>query len=259
MFDHERQRAIVDLLAKRPSASVTEMMDELAVSRSTLRRDLVDLEERGELVRIHGGAVHPAHLRGEPSMDSRRVEAVTAKRAIAAKALEFVPEGATVYLDAGTTCLEIGRLLCTRPDLRLFTHSVPLLMECGPADCSITCIGGEYRKAGQALVGGLAMQWMRHLRVDIAFIGASGLDRDGLSTTELSEASTKSALLNQAEQCILVADRRKWQSPAAIQFATWSMIDAWVVDGPMARKGRPPVTLHQVTSSRAAKKSGAVQ
>lgn len=233
MLVHERQRRILKRLRDQPQSKVSDLQRELNVSRSTVRRDLLELEGRGDIVRVHGGVVHPDYLRGEPTLDYRRTQARTAKRAIAAAAARLVPDNAAVFLDAGSTCLELGRLLCLREDVRIFTHSVPLLMECGSARAAMTCVGGEYRRAGQALVGSLALSWLERMHFDLVFIGASGLDEHGPSTTELSEGSIKSALLGRAQRSVLVAGMDKWNSPAAIRFAPWSAFGSWVCDSPV--------------------------
>lgn len=238
MFVHERQARILHALQKRASSSVTELQEELGVSRSTLRRDLVELEEQGALVRVHGGVVHRDALRGEPTYDRRGREAVSAKRRIAAAAAELVPENCTVYLDAGTTCVELGRRLAMREDLRIFTHSVRLLAEVGDCAAAITCIGGEYRHVSQAVTGGLALDWLGRLRCDLAFLGASGLHpSEGPSTTETSEAALKQVIIQRSREAILLADARKWKEPAAVCFSDWEPIRLLVTD---THPGRSP-------------------
>ncbi len=239
MFGHTRQSQILDYLRKHPSSSVTQLQIKLGVSRSTLRRDLVELEEQGAIVRVHGGVVHRDSLRGEPTYDRRGREATQAKRRIAAAAAALVPEGCVVYLDAGTTCAELGRLLAVRKDIRIFTHSVRLLIEVGESAASLTCLGGEYRPVSQAVVGGLALDWLSHLHFDFGFIGASGLDAEtGASTTELSEAALKQAIVERSDRVILAADARKWEKPAAVNFAGWQSIHTLVTDEAPARSHR---------------------
>lgn len=232
MLVHERQARILDLLSRRPSSSVAQLHKRLRVSRSTLRRDLVELEERGDLLRVHGGVVHRDSLRGEPSYDRRGEEATDAKRAIAAAAAALVEPNSVVYIDAGTTCVEVGRQLAARDDVKVFTHSIRLLVEAGGCAAAITCVGGEYRHVSQALVGGLSLDWLDRLRFDIAFIGASGLSvSDGASTTETGEAALKRQIIERSGRSVVVADARKWAKPAAVCFAPWATIDTCVTDG----------------------------
>jgi DeoR family fructose operon transcriptional repressor len=239
MFVQDRHSAILTHMAKRPRWTVTGLQKALRVSRSTLRRDLNDLQDRGEVLRVHGGVVHVGALKGEPSLDKRARQAIDAKRCIAAAASDAVPTGATVFVDAGTTCLEVGRRLILRGDVRIITHSIRLLMDADGSKTPITCIGGDYRAISQAVVGGLAMEWMKHLRCDIAIMGASGLNVDGASTTEISETAIKQAAMNIAGESILVAHAEKWDAPATVRFAEWKQFNRWITDAslpPAVRK-----------------------
>ncbi|HEV7300310.1 MAG TPA: DeoR/GlpR family DNA-binding transcription regulator [Tepidisphaeraceae bacterium] len=240
MFVHDRHREIVDRLARRPRWTVTQLQREMRVSRSTLRRDLLELEERGDVVRVHGGVVHRDFLQGEPTFDRRGKQGVAAKRAIGAAAAAIVADNASVYLDAGTTSLEVGRRLLLRPDVKLFTHSLRLAADAASSDApaSVVLVGGEVRKVSQAVVGALTLDWLKQLRFDVAFVAASGVTAEGVSTTELSEAGVKQAIADRAAKVVLVADAAKWDAPAAVRFAAWRRFDTWVVDAAVPRAAR---------------------
>jgi DeoR/GlpR family transcriptional regulator of sugar metabolism len=240
MFVHDRHKQIVDRLVRRPRWTVTQLQREMRVSRSTLRRDLLELEERGDLVRVHGGVVHRDFLQGEPTFDRRGREAVVAKRAIALAAAELVAENAAVYLDAGTTCLEVGRHLLLRADVKLFTHSLRLASDAAASDAaaSVVLIGGEVRKVSQAVVGGLSLGWLDQLRFDTAFVACSGVAAEGASTTELTEAAIKQSILSRSRQSVLVADAGKWDRPAAVRFAGLNQFETWVVDAALDKAAR---------------------
>jgi len=244
MLVHDRQARILDYLQKHPSSSVLHLQRSLGVSRSTVRRDLVELEEQGEIIRVHGGVVHRDTLRGEPTYDRRGREGVASKRAIAAIAASLVPNDCVVYIDAGTTCVEVARQLAARSDLKILTHSVRLLIEMGDSAAGVTCIGGEYRAVSQALVGGLALSWLKQLHCDLAILGASGLDETGVSTTELSEAALKQGIAERAAEVMLVADHRKWERPAAVTFAPWASIQTFITDSLPKRTLRRSLSAH---------------
>ncbi|WP_437187114.1 DeoR/GlpR family DNA-binding transcription regulator [Planctomicrobium sp. SH668] len=236
MFVHERHSRILDYLQKHPSSSVTELQDALGISRSTLRRDLVELEEREALLRVHGGVVHRDSLRGEPSYDRRGNQAILAKKQIAKAAAALVPADSVVFIDAGTTCVEVALQLSARPDLRIYTHSVRLLIEVGDCAARVNCIGGEYRPVSQALVGGLGLAWIERLNCNMAFLGASGLSpTKGISTTELSEATMKQAIIQNSDQIVVVADARKWDEPSTVTFAHWNEIQTFVTNQPLSK------------------------
>jgi len=177
-------------------------------------------------------------IRGDIAFDRRHQDRPEEKQAIAAAAAALVKENSLVYLDAGTTALEVGRLLINRPDIRIFTHSIRLLAHASLARCPIVCVGGEYRAVSDAVVGGLTASWLDHLHCDIAFIGASGLSATGPSTTELSEAAVKQSIMKRSDRRVLVSDASKWERPAAIEFAAWNQFICWVTGSTVSKEAR---------------------
>jgi DeoR/GlpR family transcriptional regulator of sugar metabolism len=241
MIVQERHEAILRVLRRKPRIELPRLQRELRVSRSTLRRDLLELEHLGEVVRVRGGVVHAEFYKGEPTFERRRGRRVEEKRAIAVLAAGLVGENAAVYVDAGTTCLEVGRLLLKRADLRLFTHSIRLVADATDAEAPIVCVGGEYRRVSDALVGGLTASWLKQLRFDVAFVAASGLDADGCSTTEMTETIVKQEVLRRSARRILLADSEKWDCPSAVRFDDWSNIDDWVTDSGLPADARAAI------------------
>jgi DeoR/GlpR family transcriptional regulator of sugar metabolism len=153
----------------------------------------------------------------------------------------------TVFVDAGTTCLEVGRALLDRPALRIFTNSVPLLGLAAEARATVSAVGGEVRPMSLALTGGLAQSWLENLRFDVAVVGASGLEgASGASTTEVAEAAVKAEALRRARRRILVAHAEKWGRPAALRFAPWSAFTDVVTDRALSRDERAALNAAQV-------------
>jgi len=230
MFAPERHNAIKRIVREHRRLTFADLQKQVDVSPATLRRDLTDLEKTGEILRVHGGVLDPAYVRSEVSFDERMLRNSGAKKKIAAKAAELVPAGSSVFIDAGSTCLEVGRILLGRKDLRLVTHSVALLALSLHGQAELLCIGGDLRRVSGALVGGGALGALDRLQIDIAFIGASGMTLEGCSTTELSEAEMKRAVLSRSRRNILLADSTKWLEPSTIRFAAWGNPEEWVVD-----------------------------
>jgi DeoR/GlpR family transcriptional regulator of sugar metabolism len=217
-----------------------------------LQRDLRELEERGQIIRVHGGVMHPQYLSGESTLVRRGGQKAEAKRRIGAAAVAHIPSNATVLIDAGTTCLEAARLLLLRGDIRIFTHSVPVLAAAIDMDAAarVVSLGGQLRNVSGALVGGEAQQGLKRLRCDYALIAASGLHaEDGLSTTELHEAGVKNLMIERAKNRILLADRSKCDQPAAYAFSTWAAVDRWIVDENPPGPYRKSVSKFEVASS----------
>jgi DeoR/GlpR family transcriptional regulator of sugar metabolism len=232
MFAQERFQAISDLLSRQSRWTLSELQSELNVSPATLRRDVAQLESEGKLVRVRGAVVHPAFFRAEPTLAQKSRVGAKEKRAMAILAARLVPEGASVWIDAGTTCLAVGRLLMARRDVTILTHSLPVAALAYETDAAarVLCIGGEVRAVSGALVGALSLSWLENLRADWCFLGASGLAPEGVSTTELGEAALKTALLKRSSKRVLVCEARKWNESATVQFARWNEFDFWISD-----------------------------
>jgi DeoR family fructose operon transcriptional repressor len=244
MFAHERHEAICDLLCKSRRLTIGQLEKALSVSPATLRRDLSELEASGKVIRVRGAVVHPSYFRVEPTLAQKSRASASAKREIASGAAAMIPTGAGVLLDAGTTCLALGRLLLPRADLTIWTHSLPLVwlaQESGAA-ANVVCIGGQVRAVSGALVGAMAMSWLQNLRADWCFVGASGLSEEGAFTTEMTEAAMKAEFLRRAKKRVLLADNRKWNSPASVRFGAWNDFDLWLTDTQPSRvlEGKKP-------------------
>jgi DeoR family fructose operon transcriptional repressor len=230
MFACERHAKIARLVREKKRMDFQGLLTRLAVSPATLRRDLAELEKLGTIIRVHGGVLDPGHVREELPFAEKVSRHRAAKRAIGRMAAEEIPDGATVFVDAGSTCLEAGQLLLRRR-VRIVTHSVALLAQALPGcEAEVICPGGSLRTLSGALVGGGALGGFDRLRADVALISASGLDATGASTTELSEAEVKTALLARSQRRLLLADSSKWNVPSTVVFAAWKDWDLWLTD-----------------------------
>ena len=230
MFAQERHNSIRKIVREKQRLSFAELQNLFRVSPATLRRDLSELERAGDLIRVHGGVLDPLYARTEISFDERQQRLNAEKKFIAAKANELIPAVSSVFVDAGSTCLEAGKLLMRRADIRLITHSVALVAACSHAEASVICIGGELRKVSGALVGGTAINTFANLQFDFALIGATGLNSEGCWTTEFTETEIKKNIITRAKRRLVLADHTKWQAPSTVLFSRWDDINDWLID-----------------------------
>lgn len=235
MFAQERHSVIRKIIRENQRINFADLQRLIPVSPATLRRDLTELEQAGDLIRVHGGVLDPAFARSEISFDDRLQRNHSAKRSIATEAANLIPAGASVFVDAGSTCLEAGKILLRRTDVRVITNSVALVAAAFHAEANVLCIGGELRKVSGALVGAKALGALENLHADFSLIGTSGLNAEGCWTTELTEAETKQIFINRSSRRVLLADSTKWNSTNTVRFATWKDIDDWVTDQSPAR------------------------
>jgi len=230
-FAPERRERLRQIVRSRHAVRVEELRSELGVSTATIRRDLDELEGSGALRRVHGGAVsvdvHPIEARFEAKAAKHARE----KRRIAARALRMVERDSTVFLDAGSTCLELARLLAERTDITVVTNSLPAIVELAGRGPRLVVAGGELRPLSQALVGPLSARLLEELYVDRAFMGTFGLSLDaGLTTTDPAEAFTKEQVLSRAREVVLLVDSSKVGTRSFAHAGRLDQIDVVITD-----------------------------
>ena len=201
----------------------------------TIRRDIAELARRGLVRRVHGGAVDARHAAHEPGFRAKLEIAGAEKAAIARAALALVRPGSAIGLSAGTTTHLLAALIAAsdiRP-LTVVTNSLPAAETLhATADPALTVVlTGGTPTPSDALVGPLATQALRGLRLDVVFLGVHGMDPDaGLTTPNLLEAETDRAMVAAAGQLVVVADRTKWGETGLSRIADLADVDLLVTD-----------------------------
>ena len=226
-----RQAAIVDLAREAGRVGVETLAERFAVSPQTIRKDLNELCERRLLSRIHGGAIIASGVENV-GYDARRFIASDEKRLIGGAAASLIPNGASLFMNIGTTVEEVARALLGREDLLVITNNlhVALLLH-AQKRIEVILAGGPVRRADAAVVGSAAVEFISQFKVDYAIIGASAIDRDGtLLDFDYREVRVARAIIEHARKVILVADKIKLERAAPIRIAHLSEMDVFVTD-----------------------------
>jgi DeoR/GlpR family transcriptional regulator of sugar metabolism len=246
MIAHQRQTDILRLLAQKRRLRLADLAGPTGASPATLRRDVDFLASQNLLVRLHGIILHPSVAAKEPSLLKKQNLAVRAKQRIGTAAAALAAGAKTVFIDSGTTCLEVARHLRRNPDLTTVTNSLPVIAGYAQCQARLVVIGGEHRCISGALVGDSALEALTHWRADLAFVGASGLDPAAdPGTTELLEKSIKTAWLQRSRRRVLLCDATKWTSASSIIFSKWEKFTDFVTDQPAPANFRPKkLSLH---------------
>jgi DeoR/GlpR family transcriptional regulator of sugar metabolism len=220
-----------ELIRGKGVIRIEEICRQLRVSPATVRRDLDQLEKTGAIRRVHGGAVSVESRLEEPLFDDKTSIAAREKHHIAEAALQFVEPGDTIYLDGGSTVLEFARLLHDRTNLTVVTNSLRAAHELAGRGPRLILIGGELRRLSQTMVGPLTRSILSELHLDKAFMGTIGLAlKEGLTTTDPSEAYTKELVMCQARQVILLADSGKAGKVAFARAGHLEKVHVFVTD-----------------------------
>ncbi len=206
--------------------SVAELVEQIGTSAPSIRRDLARLEKRGLVLRTHGGATLVEPLLYEPfrhdtSFQARELRSADMKRRIGLAASELIHEKETIGLMAGTTMTQIGRALRHRRGISVITNAINIGMElCNQPAIKTTLTGGTLAWAWTfALAGQPALNTLKDVYLDKAFIAATGFDLErGVTTLEPEEATVSQAMIRQARQVIVAVDSSKLGqvSPALI-------------------------------------------
>ena len=222
MLAEERFGQILDLLNKQRTATVQELCEALGTSESTIRRDLTELDRLGKLNKVHGGATLPDNRfqAEEPTMQAKETLAVPQKRAIAAAAAALIHAEDFVFIDAGSTTLELVRALEGEAlQANYVTNGVAHARTLAQKGCRVFLPGGLLRPQTEAIVGAAAVSSLQQYNFTKAFLGANGIDLvAGFTTPDPEEAAVKACAARRAHEVWFLADDTKFGSiyPAVI-------------------------------------------
>ena len=213
MLAEERKFRITEILSRQRSVSAADLTAMLGVTAATIRRDLAELEQKGLLVRSHGGAVSKSNTTSfQPSYELQGKLNPEEKKRIAAEAARLVLDGETIFLEGSTTVAEIVPHLHAYKRLTVVTNSPLILFQLYqyPA-ISVIATGGELRHDIFYLSGVWTQRALHEIRVDKAFMGVSAVDPAyGISTASQAEATIKQAITRSARVRVGLADYSKF-------------------------------------------------
>lgn len=231
MASNFRHAEIIDIARTTGKVTVEGLAEHFRVTLQTIRRDLSDLSDAGQLERVHGGAILPS---GNTNIgyNQRRLLNEDSKTAIAALCASHVPENASLFLNLGTTTEAVARALVDHRNLTVVTNNMnaaTTLVE--NETCEIMVTGGLLRRSDAGLVGDLSTQIVEQFKVDVAIIGTSALDLDGdLLDFDLREVRVSRSIIQNARRTFLVADHSKLARTAPVRIASLKELDAVFTD-----------------------------
>lgn len=234
MLASQRKQAILDVLCHDGQVVARQLSLEWGVSEDTIRRDLRELAQEGLLQRVHGGAL-PASP-AVANFAGREVLSVPAKQAIGKAAAQLIRDGQVVFVDGGTTAVQLVRQLPRTLRATIVTHSARTAVELVQhPTVEVVLIGGRMFKHSIVSVGVAALEALNHIRADIYFMGVTGIHPEaGLSTGDLEEAYMKQAICQRSADTYVLASSEKLG--AASQYIVTPLAD---VTGLIIEAGLP--------------------
>ncbi|MCT2588929.1 DeoR/GlpR family DNA-binding transcription regulator [Streptomyces sp. N2-109] len=236
MYAPERQQEILRLARERGRVDVVSLAEEFQVTAETVRRDLKALDRAGLLNRVHGGAIPAGRLDFEPDLAERDALAADEKDRIAQAALEELPAGGNVIIDAGTTAARLAAAVPLDSDLTVVTHALPVAARLADhPGIALHLVGGRVRHRTRAAVDAWALSAYGQVNADVAFLATNGFSPEGgLTTPDLAEAAVKRAMIAAARRVVLLADSGKLGQEHFARFGDLSHVDVLITDTGLA-------------------------
>ena len=216
LFIEERQDKIIKYIEKVEKAAIEDIMSLLKISRSTVRRDLMDIERKNLIIRTRGGALKKKYFKYEFSLNEKKDLNLDKKKKIAQIAKRFINEGDIIYISGGTTTLELAKILFDVKDLVVFTNAINILLELvNNSEIRVKLVGGDFRKKTFSMVGQEAINFLDRYNFDKAFVGVNGVSiGEGFTTPNELEAILDGEVIKRSKESFILADETKFGSVA---------------------------------------------
>lgn len=210
----QRRLQISELVRQHGSVQVAALAARFGVSMQTVRKDLRYLAERGVMARAYGGAIDSDVVGGvqaEPPYEAMRTVFLDEKRRIGQRAAALIKTGDTIAIDSGTTAVQLAEAI-PNIDITVVTNDLRVLSALAPkSNIHIVMLGGELRRKNMACYGGLTVDALGALHVDMLFLGVDGFDLErGITTHYEPEAMLNRKMVEAARAVAAIADSSKF-------------------------------------------------
>lgn len=236
MLTEERFVRILSILESMGSVTVQQLMTELDASESTIRRDLTALDAKGQLTKVHGGAILKAtgYNTIDDNVISRKGMNAEAKEVIAKYAANLIEPGDFVYLDAGTTTERMIDFITCKQAV-FVTNAISHAKKLSELGFTVYILGGEFKAVTEAIVGEEAVTTLDKYNFTKGFWGANGVNmQKGFSTPEIKEALVKKKSMENCKDRYILCDETKFSKISSVTFAAFT--DATVITTGLKQK-----------------------
>lgn len=228
---NNRQSQIIEKVKEEGFLSVDFLTRTFDVTPQTIRRDINDLCEQG-LARRHHGGIGLASSIENVSYDARKVLLQNEKRLIAEMIAKEIPEGASIFLDIGTTTEEVAKALRNHQQLRVITNdlNIATILSNNPT-CEVIIAGGVVRHRDRGITGEATIDFIRQFKVDYGIISISAIDPDGsMLDFDYHEVRVALAIIENSRRVFLAADHSKFSRNALVRLGSITLTDDFFTD-----------------------------
>ena len=238
MTTEQRKQKILDMLKEKDSVRVSNLSRILGVSEVTIRSYLEDMEKKGLLSRVHGGAVSSYKPYYSMNLNQRLETNKESKVAIAERVVELIQPNDTVMLNAGTTTLLVFRKLPQNYNLSIVTNSISIALEAeGNPNFNVILVGGSVNSKYQFSYGSDAIEQIKKYHADKLILSVDGISAEhGFTTYYDKEAAIDVAMIEQSNCRIIAADHSKFGHSAFVKISDAAVADYIVTNDQLSRE-----------------------
>jgi DeoR family transcriptional regulator, myo-inositol catabolism operon repressor len=224
MIKEKRIKRIQEYVSEHQSASLDELVSAFDVSKNTIRRDVQELVERGELKKVYGG-VTVVHKKLE-SFQERKVRNQGQKELIAKKAASFVDDGDFIFIDSGTTTIEMLDYLKEK-QITVFTNNIDFIVRALPYEkLNVISIGGMLERKTNSFVNQRNMDLLKDYNVKKAFMASTGISfANGVTNASPLESELKKIIVQRSSEVYLLVDHDKFDKYGLMTYCELDEID----------------------------------
>ena len=239
MLKNERQREIIKLMKNNQGfITVNELFATLYSSESSIRRDLVSLENKGIIKRAYGSAELITNFSNVTSFSHRSHHCVEAKKIIAKKAAELIKNGDIIFLDQSSTSFYLATELVNKKSLTVITNNIEILYQLSNSDIKVVSSGGFLSPENRScLMGADAQSIFENTYADIVFFSAKSLSYDGIiSDCTREEVTLRNPMLKNSAKKVFLCDSEKFGTKSAYKQCTLLDVDYLISENEEVQK-----------------------
>ena len=239
MFADERQSKIYEILKKKKAITTVGLVREFGVSLETVRRDLLAMEKKQLLRRVHGGAMLPLGMKEYNTLKERNEENGDKKRRLSVKAAEFVEEGDYIAVDSGSTAIFFAEALKEKfSRLTVVTHSLDVFnILAGEKDFELILCGGKYMASENVFCGSLTMENFEQICVKKAFVFPTSISMEyGIGDFQEDLLFVQRAMIKRSDRVFILADSSKFEKKSLMKQSEMKKEYDYVTDSELPKE-----------------------
>ena len=217
MLAKERQNLIYEMLENNGTVESAKLAEMFNVSVETIRKDLIILEKKNAILKIHGGAIAKTKLKPKQELLVRCEENNLKKRSLALKAMEFISEGDIIGIDEGSTAIIFAEALKEKfSNLTIVTYSLDVMnILCESDNFNLVLCGGNYRKDERVFCGKQTLDTLGNMHIQKAFVFPTAISLDyGICGYDDNILQLQDKLIKSANSVYMLADSEKFEKTA---------------------------------------------